>query len=229
VQKRELALARQWRTSRTATPAQKAYSAALLSGGGGGSAGATQGAEAGGGELQALFEERRARMEAEAAQLAQSALAAAAGGGDADAERPAPVLRARVAGAAPCAADWAAGCCLGDAVLRLWRVSEEEDALREGDVLRVTGLRAARSVDLGMGRMLQLDATKMTRWGGAEGEVESILGGRGAKCKDWIASELMRALASEIQMPRKQAFKLLVASLCHAGPLPPAFCTRAAL
>jgi hypothetical protein len=178
VHQQELALARQWRASRAATPVQKSYAAVLLSGagagapGGGGSqepGGAGAAGAAGAVELRALFEERRVRMEADIAQHAQRALAAAAGGGDADAERPTPVLRARVAGAAPVGAPWARGRCFGDAVLRLWRVSEEEDALREGDVLRVTGLRAARSVDLGMGRMLQLDATKMTRCGARRG------------------------------------------------------------
>jgi hypothetical protein len=71
------------------------------------------------------------------------------------------VLRLRVSGAAPAALGRRGA--LGDAVLRLWRVNPDDDGLREGDVLRVTGLRALRCADLGFGRVLQLDATKMTR------------------------------------------------------------------
>ncbi len=166
VQQRELALARQWRAARSATPAQKRYAAALLAGGGGapgdgdGGAAAAEALAAGGGaEFRALFEERQARMQQEVAAHVQRALA-----GGADAERPASVLRYRVSGALPRALAGGDGGALGSAVLRLWRVGEEEEGLREGDVLRVTGVRAARSVDLGLGRMLQLDVTKMTRW-----------------------------------------------------------------
>jgi len=171
VQQRELALARQWRTQRSATPAQKQYAAALLGGGaslgpGGDDDSAPLLSAGGGAELRALFEERQARMQQDIAQHAQHALAVAAGGraGEPDGERPSPVLRIRVSGVVPQSLHGLRPHApMGDAVLRMWRTSDEEDGLREGDVLRVTGVRATRTVDLGLGRVLQLDATKLTR------------------------------------------------------------------
>lgn len=167
VQQRELQLARQWQAQRTATAAQKQYAASVLAVGVGAADDGASGAAASA-ELRALLEQRRARMMEDVEQQAARILAAS-GGGQADGERPAPVLRVRVSGVVPLAL------CqqgrqhqqqqqgLGDAALRLWRVSDEEDGLREGDVVRITGLKATRNVDLGAGRMLQLDMTKMTR------------------------------------------------------------------
>ena len=178
---RELALARQWRAARAATTAQRRYAAALLAGGGtqgdgggggleGGCGGADGGAD-GDAELRALVEERRAHMEREVQEAVQRALAGGGGGGggdgaDGDAEPPAPVLRLRVSGAAPAAlaGGAAAAAAAADAVVRLWRVGDDGDGLREGDVVRVTGLRASRAADFGFGRVLQLDSTKMTHW-----------------------------------------------------------------
>lgn len=179
VQQQEFALARQWQAQRSATPAQKQYAALLLAGGG---AGIDSGAHVGppgsdgGAALRALVEERQAQMQQDAERRAARTLCGGGGGngdgGGEAAERPAPVLRVRVTGAVPAelaAAQPALAADLGDAILRLWRVSDEEEGLREGDVLRITGLKAARKVDLGAGRMLQLDMTKMSRWGGDDG------------------------------------------------------------
>jgi hypothetical protein len=168
VQQQELQLARQWKAQRAATPAQKQYAAALLGAGGEAVPSAIEGG-CGTAALEALAAERQACMVREVERRVALATGGAAACGDPDAapERPSPVLRMRLSGVVPSTIDQrrpggAAG--LGDAILRLWRVSEEEEgSLREGDVLRVTGLRASRSVDLGLGRMLQLDMTKLTR------------------------------------------------------------------
>lgn len=156
-QQQELHQCQQWVASPAASKVQRLYAAAMLHGGDMGEAAAGLAASEQA-QLAAFAAERRGALEEQ--QRAARASASDHGPGGGDGESASPVLRLLVRGVTPHALG--SGCSSGgEAVVRVWRPTEDASGLAEGEVYLVCALEAHGMEDIGAGRrVLRLHATR---------------------------------------------------------------------